>query len=127
MQIFSNANFNFIRWRWHAIILSLVVIAAGLVAIATRGLPLGIDFSGGTFLVAQFEQPVTTQQVRDAVSSLPGDEVVQQFDDPARNQISIRLQRAEGSDSADALEQGSREVTALLQKGGLPKFEIVQR
>ena len=83
MQIFSNANFNFIRWRWHAIILSLVVIAAGLVAIATRGLPLGIDFSGGTFLVAQFEQPVTTQQVRDAVSSLPGDEVVQQFDDPA--------------------------------------------
>ena len=29
MQIFTKPNFNFIRWRWHAIALSLVVIAAG--------------------------------------------------------------------------------------------------
>ncbi|MCK7478250.1 MAG: hypothetical protein M0C28_13215 [Candidatus Moduliflexus flocculans] len=27
MQIFTKPNFNFIRWRWHAIALSLVVIA----------------------------------------------------------------------------------------------------
>ena len=29
MQIFHNANFNFVRWRWHAIALSWVVILAG--------------------------------------------------------------------------------------------------
>ena len=127
MQIFTNANYNFLRWRWHAIILSLIVIVAGIGMMATRGLPLGIDFSGGTFLVVQFEQPVTVQQVRDAVSSLPGDEVVQQFDDASRNQVAIRLQRAEASDSADALERGSQQVTELLQKAGLAKFEIVKR
>jgi preprotein translocase subunit SecF len=44
MKIFTNPNYDFLRWRWHAIILSLVVIAAGVVVIATRGLPLGIDF-----------------------------------------------------------------------------------
>ena len=48
MEIFHNANFDFIRWRWHAIILSAVVIAAGVVLMVMRGLPLGIDFSGGT-------------------------------------------------------------------------------
>ena len=44
MEIFHNANYDFIRWRWHAITLSLVVILAGAGFMITRGLPLGIDF-----------------------------------------------------------------------------------
>ena len=31
---------------------------AGIVAIVTQGLPLGIDFSGGTQLIVKFEQSV---------------------------------------------------------------------
>ena len=127
MQIFTNANFNFIRWRWHALVLSAVIIIAGFVSIATRGLPLGIDFSGGTFVVVQFEQPVTVAQVRDAVASLPGDEVVQQFDDPERNQISVRLARVESTNEADSLAAGSQQVTDALTAAGLPTFEIVNR
>ena len=34
MQIFSNANYNFIRWRWHALALSMLVVVAGVVATA---------------------------------------------------------------------------------------------
>ena len=127
MQIFTNANFNFIRWRWHALALSAFIIVAGFVSIATRGLPLGIDFSGGTFVVVQFEQPVTVAQVRDAVASLPGDEVVQQFDDPERNQISVRLARVESTNEADSLAAGSQQVTDALTAAGLPSFEIVNR
>jgi preprotein translocase subunit SecF len=127
MQIFTNANFNFIRWRWHALAVSVVLIVAGFVSMATRGLPLGIDFSGGTFVVAQFDQPVTVGDVRDAVAGLPGDEVVQQFDDPARNQISIRLQRVEATNEADSLALGVEQVSKALQAAGLPDFEIVNR
>ena len=29
MHIFTNPNFNFLRWRWHAVALSWVVILAG--------------------------------------------------------------------------------------------------
>ena len=29
MQIFHNANYNFIRWRWHAHRLSALVVVAG--------------------------------------------------------------------------------------------------
>jgi len=59
MDIFHNTNYDFIRWRWHAIILSLIVVLAGAGLMVTRGLPLGIDFSGGTSLVVRFSQDVT--------------------------------------------------------------------
>ena len=65
MRILANKNFNFIRWRWHAFVLSVAVIAAGAFAVASRGgLPLGIDFSGGTIVVLQFTQPVGEEVVR---------------------------------------------------------------
>ena len=49
MRILANQNFNFIRWRWHAIALSVAHHRGRPVAVVSRGgLPLGIDFSGGT-------------------------------------------------------------------------------
>jgi preprotein translocase subunit SecF len=127
MQIFHNANYNFIRWRWHALALSLAVILAGIGFMVTRGVPLGIDFSGGTMLVVQFDQNVTLDQVRSAVGNLPGDEVVQQFDDPAKRQIMVRLPQIEGQEQGASLEEGARQVEQALRAAGLPNFQIVQR
>ena len=79
MRILANQNFNFIRWRWHAIILSLVVIAAGLTAtVRNGGLPLGIDFSGGTLMLLQFKQPTGEDAVRGALAPVFKESVVQQ-------------------------------------------------
>ena len=127
MQIFHNANYNFIKWRWHAIIASALVVTAGVVMIVTRGLPLGIDFSGGTSLVVQFEQAVNEEQVRGAVNSIPGDKVVQQFGDPADRQILIRLPQTASAEQGTSLEQGALQVQQALQSAGLPKFEIISR
>ena len=96
MEIFHNANYDFIRWRWHAITLSLIVVVAGVVLMVMRGLPLGIDFSGGTSLVVRFSQDVTLERVRNAVAPLPGEEVVQQFGDPSERRVLIRLPQAGG-------------------------------
>jgi len=54
MKIFTNPDYNFVRWRWHAIALSLIVILAGAFTIASRGLQLGVvtRAEGGAFLVA---------------------------------------------------------------------------
>ena len=30
MHIFENANYDFIRWRWHAIAFSALIILAGV-------------------------------------------------------------------------------------------------
>jgi preprotein translocase subunit SecF len=127
MQIFHNPNYNFIRWRWHALALSAAVIIAGVAMIATQGVPLGIDFSGGTLVRVQFEQAVTEDQVRDALDSIPGDKVVQQFGPAADRQIMIRLPLDESVEQGVSLEQGARRVEEALQKAGLPKFEILVR
>ena len=92
MALFENANYDFIKWRWHAIALSAVVIIAGFAYGLTRGIPLGIDFSGGTILVVKFEQPVTDDQVRQAlVTAIDGEQVIQSYGDPASNQKLIRV------------------------------------
>ena len=93
---FSNISFDFIRWGRHAIVLSLVVIGAGLTTMATRGLPLGIDFSGGTLVIVEFaRQGVAEDDVRGAVAPIPGDEVVQRYGPAADRQFLIRLPLAE--------------------------------
>ena len=127
MQIFHNPNYNFIRWRWHAIGLSLAVILAGAAMVATRGVPLGIDFSGGTLVRVQFEQPVSEDQVRRALDSIPGDKVVQQFGPAADRQIMVRLPLDTTAEQGVSLEQGSRRVEEALQKAGLPKFQVLVR
>ena len=116
MRILTDANYRLLalatgmRWRCHALIIARRGVGA---AIVTKGMPLGIDFSGGTQLIVKFEQPVTEEQVRDAVTPLPGDEVVQQYDDPAEHQMLIRLQQAGASEAgaqarADARSRWSR-------------------
>ena len=128
MQIFSNTNYNFTRWRWHAIALSLVVIGAGLTAIVSRGgLPLGIDFSGGTIVVVKFDQEVTEDQVRRAVDPIPGEEVVQQYGEAADREWLIRLAQTEGVEQGASLEQGSQQILESLRKAGLPTFELLSR
>jgi preprotein translocase subunit SecF len=127
MQIFTNANFNFIKWRWHAIALSLVVIVAGAVMMVTRGLPLGIDFAGGTHVVVQFEQPVTEDAVRNAIeAAIPGEKAVQSFGAAADRQILIKLPQIETAEQGADLEQGSKQIVDALQKAGLPTFEVRQ-
>jgi preprotein translocase subunit SecF len=127
MQIISNANFDFLRWKWHAIALSVAVTLGGLGMIWANGLPLGIDFSGGTLVIVQFDQPTTEEQVRNAVAPLPGEEIVQQYGDVSERRILIRLPQPEGVTGADSLEQGSAQVEEMLKKAGLPAFNIVGR
>ena len=127
MQIFENANYNFIKWRWHAIIASTLVVLAGAVMIYVKGLPLGIDFSGGTAVVMQFEQAVSEEQVRSAISSIPGDRVVQTYGNPADRQIIIRLPQVQAVEQGASLEAGSQQIEKALQAAGLPKSTVVSR
>ena len=126
MQIFKNTDYDFTRWRWHALAVSALVIATGLVLLVRNGLPLGIDFSGGTIVVAQFEQDVTEDQVRNAIAAaIPGDNVVQQYGAPADREILVRLPQAEGLEEGDSLGEGARQIDAALRQAGLEPFEVI--
>ena len=124
MRILTNVNIDWLRWRWHSLVVSWLVILAGVGLMATRGLPLGIDFSGGTLIVTRFTTPVSEDQIRNAI---PGDaESVQRYSD-APNEFSIRLPLQEGADATDetALAQTAQRLVADLKQAGVGEFEVL--
>ncbi len=124
MAIFDNANYDFIKWRWHAIALSTLVIVAGLGYGISRGIPLGIDFSGGTIVVVKFEQPVSVDQVRTALAAgMSGENVIQSYGDESNNEILIRVPQLVEEEGA-ALEQNARAIVDSITKANLGKFEV---
>jgi len=128
MAIFTNPNYDFIKWRWHAIAFSALIILGGLGYAFTRGVPLGIDFSGGTIVVAKFEQPVTVDQVRAALAaSLPSENVIQSYGDEANHEILIRLPQIGTEEEGTALEQGANAVIDAITKANLGNFEVISK
>ena len=127
MRLFENTNYDFIKWRWHALVLSGLVILAGVGFMVSRGgMPMGIDFTGGTIVVAKFEQPVADDAVRNALNGVPGEKVIQSYGDAADNAKLIRLPQVAEEEGA-SLEQGARAVVQALTAAGLPKFEILSQ
>jgi preprotein translocase subunit SecF len=125
MKIFDNPNYDFVRWRWHAIGVSFAVILAGMLTIWRGGLPLGVDFAGGTIVIVKFNQHVPVEQVRTAVATLPGgignDAVVQEYGDAAQNQVMIRVAKT-GEEKSGNLSETADAVIATLRKAGMNNF-----
>ena len=57
-------NINFMRFRKIAITISLVLFVGSIGSIFTKGLSLGLDFSGGTLVEIQYEDSVDLQEIR---------------------------------------------------------------
>lgn len=97
MQIFNpKSHYDFVGKNRIAVILSLVIILAGLVSLGIKGGPaLGVDFAGGTLVEVRFAAPTQAGEIRDALGTLPlGAFTVQQFgDDP--NDFLIRVQQTQ--------------------------------
>jgi len=68
MDLIGEKNFNFVRNRRMAYIISAIVILIGLISILFQGFNLGIDFAGGTLIQIRFDKSVSTTEVRDILS-----------------------------------------------------------
>src|SRR5574339_892492 len=128
MRIFTNPNYDFVRWHWHAIGLSLLIVIAGAISIWRGGLPLGVDFSGGTIVIVKFEQSVPVERVRAAVATLPGgvgnDAVVQDYGDPSQHEVMVRVADTGGEESGN-LSKTADAVVAALRGANLGTLEVV--
>lgn len=125
MQIFKSPNFNFVRWRWHAIALSLLVILAGAATVMTRGLQLGVEFSGGTNVILQFDGPPPVPQIRAALSNVAGGgAIVQDYGDPSQRQVLVRVSQV-GAESGGQLSQTADAVVAALKQANVGNFTVI--
>jgi len=126
MQIFRNTDYDFLRWRWHAVAISWVVILAGLGVIFTKGIPRGIEFAGGTVVISQFEQQPSIQQVRTALDQSFGGQnvVVQEYGDPSLRQIMVRVPEV-GAEAGASLSSAAIKVEQALRGANLGNVTTV--
>ncbi|MCA6059777.1 MULTISPECIES: protein translocase subunit SecF [Thalassolituus] len=86
-------NFNFMRLRHAASILSIILIVISIGSIAVRGLNLGLDFTGGTLLEVQYETPESIERISTALENAGyRDVTVQHFG--AETDVLVRMSEA---------------------------------
>src|SRR4029450_11471072 len=128
MHIFKNPQFDFLRWRWHAIILSWVVIIAGIVTVATTGLPLGVEVAGGAVGITRCAQSVTVQQVRSGLDkSFPGGAQnlsINSYGDPSLRQLMVRVPLV-GAESGASLSAVQQQGVGALKQANVGNFKVV--
>ncbi len=90
-QIFKPGHvIPFMRLAMPATILSLCIILACVVSLATRGLNWGLDFTGGTIVELNFEKPTELNDVRAALVAQKIDGAVVQYFGSTRD-VLIRM------------------------------------
>jgi preprotein translocase subunit SecF len=116
MELFRETHFDFLKYRWHAIVASWLLIIAGLIAVfVNKGLKFGIDFAGGTQIALRFAQRPDVDRLRTLLEQAGlGETGIQRYEEESRNQVLIRVQQQakEGdvtSQVLDALRRGLQE------------------
>ncbi len=115
MEFFRNTNIDFLGKKWYFLAFSLIFSVAGLFSMLFwYGIPLGIDFRGGTQVEVKFTQTPNDDQIRAALdrAGLHRPDIVP-FGAPANNERLIDLSLEQTSEQA--LEQGKESIIKALE------------
>ena len=75
-----NLHFDFMKYRKLALTISLILVIASVILLLTRGLNLGIDFTGGNVIQAEFDSRPDITNVRQVISGVVAREaMIQNF------------------------------------------------
>jgi preprotein translocase subunit SecF len=69
MNLLGKIKFDFMGKQKIAMIFSLALITISIGSIATKGLNFGLDFTGGTSVVVEFEKDVNLDEIRSTLKS----------------------------------------------------------
>ena len=63
MEILKNPNYDFLGKTRYFVALSAIFIASGVAIMTTRGVKYGVEFSGGTQVIASFQSTPQVDRV----------------------------------------------------------------
>ncbi|MBZ5535845.1 MAG: protein translocase subunit SecF [Acidobacteriia bacterium] len=115
MEFFHNPNFDFLKYKWVLIGLSLVLSVAGIISLIVRGGPrYGIDFRGGTNVVVKFKDQPPIERIRTELKRrVTGENSIQQFGLQTNHGVMIGLDLS--GESQQDIDSGRQGILATLK------------
>jgi len=115
VELFRNTNIDFLGKKWYFLAFSLIFSVAGLLSIFFwHGIPLGVEFRGGTLVYVKFAQTPNLDQIRkDMDRAGLHDPKIQNFGPASDNEVLVDLGIQETSEAA--LDKGKNTIIHALE------------
>jgi preprotein translocase subunit SecF len=120
LEFFRDANIDFLGKKWYFIAFSLIFSVAGVLSMLFwNGIPLGVDFRGGTLVYVKFAQAPDNKDIHEAMrkAGLPNARI-QTYGPVSNNEVLIDLDIRETSEKA--LDQGKTQIINALESNAQP-------
>ncbi|EPZ2626920.1 protein translocase subunit SecF [Campylobacter coli] len=119
MQFFSEKKiYDFMRMRFAAISLSIILFFGSIYLLWDRGLQFGIDFSGGTLIQLKYDTAAPIPQIREILEKQGSFQNLSVTEFGSKEEITIRFLGSNDSLGSDIGEH----ISTLLKDTG--KFEV---
>jgi preprotein translocase subunit SecF len=115
VELFRNTNIDFLGKKWYFLAFSLIFSVAGLTSIFFwHGIPLGVEFRGGTLVYVKFAETPNLDHIRGQMDHAGlHDPKIQRFGPATDNEVLVDLGIRETSESA--LDQGKNTIIHALE------------
>jgi preprotein translocase subunit SecF len=115
VEFFRNTNIDFLGKKWYFLSFSLIFSVAGILSMLFwHGIPLGVDFRGGTLVYVKFADAPNINSIRaDLDKAGLHNASIQRYDVAAANEVVIKLDLKETSE-AD-LDKGKNQILNALE------------
>jgi preprotein translocase subunit SecF len=115
VEFFGETNIDFLGKKWYFLAFSLIFSVAGISSMLFwHGIPLGVEFRGGTLVYVKFDQTPNLDQVRRDMDRVGlHNPRIQRFGPVTDNEVLVDLGLQETSESA--LEKGKNTIIQALE------------
>ncbi|HEV7674215.1 MAG TPA: protein translocase subunit SecF [Candidatus Angelobacter sp.] len=119
MEFFRNTNIDFLGKKWYFLSFSLIFSVAGILSMLFwHGIPLGVDFRGGTLVYVKFVNTPNLPAIRANLDKAGLHNAVIQSLEAGSNEVVIKLDLKETSE-AD-LSKGKGQIINALETNPVP-------
>jgi len=115
VEFFHEPKIDFLGKKWYFLAFSLVFSVAGVLSMLFwHGIPLGVDFRGGTLVYVKFSHAPDDNAIRASLQKANLQRArIQRYGPPANNEVLIDLDVRETSEKA--LDQGKVQIINALE------------
>lgn len=120
MEFFRNTNIDFLGKKWYFLTFSLIFSVAGLLSMAFwHGIPLGVDFRGGTLVYVKYAHTPDPSAIHNEIERAGLKNArVQRYGQAGNNEVLIALDIQETSEQA--LDKGKIQIIQALESHATP-------